>query len=125
MYSVKFIGLVACLLAVCVPSVHPQSCNLDNAELLQQRRLRQLRANIIAQLGLEEEPTNTPNITSAPPSSVELEKAMATWNALRSARASMEREQERKCRSDDFFAKPVTSFVGNMSPRGMYKPRIM
>ena len=125
MYSLKFIGLAACLLAVCVPSVHPQSCNLNNAELLLQRRLRKLRANIMAQLGLEEEPTGTPNVTSTPPSPVEMEAAMATWNALRNAKASMEREQERKCRSDDFFAKPVTSFVGTMSPQGMYKPLIM
>ena len=116
--SISFTCLAACLLVACVPSVHPQSCNLNNAELLRQRRMRTLRANILAQLGLSEEPTVTPNITETPPNS-ETDGLLETFRALRKASASMERERERRCHSDDFFAKPITSFVGSMSPQGI------
>ena len=111
--------LAACLLAACVPCVRSQSCNLNNAELLRQRRMRTLRTSIMAQLGLNGQPTpvptSTPNVTSAPPNS---EAVLETYRALRSASASLERERERKCHSEDFFAKPITSFVGSMTPEG-------
>ena len=118
MQSLMLACLMACLLAASVPSVHPQSCNLGNAELLRQRRMRTLRASILAQLGLNEQALSTPNVTSTPPSSETDAVVMETYRALRSASASLEREREKKCHSEDFFAKPITSFVGSMTPEG-------
>jgi len=70
------------------------------------------------QLGLNEQALSTPNVTSTPPSSETDAVVMETYRALRSASASLEREREKKCHSEDFFAKPITSFVGSMTPEG-------
>ena len=87
-----------------------QSCMLNDAELLKQRRLRTLRNSILAQLGISEPPTN---IATEP--LPEEESMKDAYIALRSASADLERENERRCHSEDFYAKPVTSFVGTLS----------
>lgn len=113
--------LAALLLAASIlVESQSSSCNLNDAELVRQRRLRNLKANILAQLGVDisEGINNTIPISTASGSPVSEESVRETFEALRSASASLERERERKCRSDDFFAKPVTSFVGVMAPEG-------
>ncbi len=109
----------ACLMAALAHS-QQQGCMLNDAEMLKQRRLRNLKTNILAQLGISEpelERNKTASQTPTP-SPAEEEAVRETFEALRNASVSLEREKERKCSSDDFFAKPVTSFVGLMQPEG-------
>lgn len=83
---------------------------LNDAELMKQRRIQTLRNSILAQLGVSDPDQNTDE------EPLPGEEAMKeTFNALRSASASLEREKERRCHSEDFYAKPVSSFVGIMS----------
>jgi hypothetical protein len=91
------------------------SCQLNNAELMKQRRIQTLRNSILAQLGVSG--PSPANNTEPLPGEEEMKE---TFNALRSASASLEREKEARCHSDDFYAKPVSSFVGFMSD-GKYK----
>ena len=91
------------------------SCQLNNAELMKQRRMQTLRNSILAQLGVSD--PSPANNTEPLPGEEEMKE---TFNALRSASASLEREKETRCHSDDFYAKPVSSFVGFMSD-GAYK----
>jgi hypothetical protein len=86
------------------------SCLLDDAELMKQRRIQTLKNSILAQLGVSDP---SPEADGDPlPGEEEMKE---TFNALRSASASLEREKEQRCHSDDFFAKPVSSFVGVIS----------
>ena len=91
-----------------------QSCLLNDAELLKQRRLRTLKNGILAQLGLSAPPAFNASVSLEGEESVK-----ATFNALRSASASLDKERESRCHSEDFYAKPVTSFVGLVS-EGMF-----
>ena len=93
------------------------SCLLNDAELMQQRRIQTLRNSILAQLGVNDPtPEDNSEHNSEPlPGEEEMKE---TFNALRSASASLEREKEQRCHSDDFYAKPVSSFVGIMSEGG-------
>ncbi len=110
--------VAAWLIAAFVHS-QQQGCMLNDAELLKQRRLRNLKTNILAQLGISE-PELQQNVTATPsPAPAEDEAVLETFEALRNASASLEKEKERKCSSEDFFAKPVTSFVGLMQPEGV------
>lgn len=83
---------------------------LNDAELMKQRRVQTLKNSILAQLGV----TDPGESTDDEPLPGE-EAMKETFNALRSASASLEREKERRCHSEDFYAKPVSSFVGIMS----------
>lgn len=86
------------------------SCLLNDVELMKQRRIQTLRNSILAQLGVSDP---DPAVASEPlPGEEEMKE---TFNALRSASASLEREKERRCHSEDFYAKPVSSFVGVVS----------
>lgn len=92
---------------------------LNDAELMKQRRIQTLKNSILAQLGVTD-PGETTEDEPLPG-----EEAMKeTFNALRSASASLEREKERRCHSEDFYAKPVSSFVGIMS-EGTNLPRVV
>ena len=83
---------------------------LDDEELMKQRRIQTLRNSILAQLGV----SDSDQERSSEPLPGE-EEMKETFNALRSASASLEREKDQRCHSDDFYAKPVSSFVGIMS----------
>ena len=69
-----------------------------------------LKNSILAQLGLSAPPAYNASVPLEGEESVK-----ATFNALRSASASLDRERESRCHSEDFYAKPVTSFVGVLS----------
>ena len=90
------------------------SCMLDDVELMKQTRINALKNSILAQLGVSE-PDQSADSEPLPGE----EEMMETFNALRSASASLEREKEQRCHSDDFYAKPVSSFVSVVS-EGMY-----
>ena len=83
---------------------------LNDAELMKQRRIQTLKNSILAQLGV----SDADQEANSEPLPGE-EEMKATFNALRSASASLDREKERRCHSDDFYAKPVSSFVGVVS----------
>ena len=88
------------------------SCGSLPASELIQRRKDSLRLNLIAQLGISEETEVNvqPNATAAPPSNATIEE----YEALVNASKSIEENSEKKCISEDFYAKPVTLFSGAM-----------
>ena len=95
---------------LCAQTVESSSCMLNDVELMKQRRIQSLKKSIMAQLGVSEADQEVGN--EPLPGEEEMK---ATFNALRSASASLDREKERRCHSDDFYAKPVSSFVGVVS----------
>ena len=104
-------SLYLLLVAVYFGAVNSSSsCQLNDVELMKQRRIQTLKNSILAQLGVSDPSPGTD--TEPLPGEEEMKE---TFNALRSASASLEREKEQRCHSDDFYAKPVSSFVGFMS----------
>ena len=94
----------------CGAASSSNSCLLNDEELMKQRRIQTLRNSIMAQLGVSD-PAPEGGDEPLP----DEEEMKETFHALRSASASLEREKEQRCHSDDFYAKPVSSFVGIMS----------
>ena len=93
-----------------------QSCgSLSEAELIK-RRIESVKLNLYAQLGitLEEQQSIPANATVAPPNNETLEE----YSALINASMTIEKNREKKCLSEDFYAKPVTFFAGSMSLDG-------
>lgn len=89
-----------------------QSCgSLSEAELIK-RRIESVKLNLYAQLGItQEEQEEIPeNATVAPPSNEMLEE----YSALVNASMAIEGNREKKCLSEDFYAKPVSFFAGSM-----------
>ena len=88
-----------------------QSCgSLTEAELIQ-RRIESVKLNLFAQLGITEEEESIPeNATVTPPTNATLEE----YSALVNASKSIEENREKKCLSEDFYAKPVSFFAGSM-----------
>lgn len=92
-------------------AAHAQSCGMQTEAELAQRRIDSLRINLNAQLGISQETQNIPeNATVAPPSNATIEEYIALVNASK----SIEENKEKKCVSEDFYAKPVTLFSGSM-----------
>ena len=84
------------------------SCTVShNVEQLRQIRLEQLKSNILAQLGFTEPPVAPPEEEGSG-SPIEQD---SDYDQLES-----ESIPEPKCTSGDFFAKPINSFVGVLSP---------
>jgi hypothetical protein len=92
---------------------------LNDAELMKQRRIQTLKNSILAQLGVSDAAQEADN--EPLPGEEEMK---ATFNALRSASASLDREKEKRCHSDDFYAKPVSSFVGVVSEDIVFGGRV-
>ena len=89
-----------------------QSCgSLSEAELIK-RKIESVKLNLYAQLGMtEEEQLSIPeNATVTPPSNETLEE----FRALVNASITIEENREKKCLSEDFYAKPVSFFAGSM-----------
>lgn len=92
-------------------AAHAQSCGSLTEDELIQRRINSLRTNVLAQLGLPEIPDPPPeNTTAAPPTNATVEEYRVLVNASR----SIEENREKKCVSEDFYAKPVSFFAGSM-----------
>lgn len=92
-------------------------CSAADEAYLKQRRIESLRANILAQLGMTEMPmeTNSTNTTEEPPSEKD-EHVKQAYEALINASKELERNRKDACQKQDFYAKPVTSFIGSMTP---------
>lgn len=94
-----------------------QCGGLAEDELIQ-RRINSIRLNLKAQLGIPEEPETIPeNVTVAPLTNATLEQ----YNTLVNASNSIEESRERKCVSEDFYAKPVSFFTGSIFLDGKQK----
>ena len=93
-------------------------CSDADEAFLKQRRIESLRANILAQLGMadiSQETANSTNTTDEPPSE-EDENVRQAYEALVNATKGLESSRSKACQPQDFYAKPVTSFIGSMTP---------
>lgn len=79
-------------------------------EEIRELRLEQLRNNILAQLGLTELPPPPPEDAGPPPAPDA--RILEDYEQLSRAAAN----SEPRCMSGDFYAKPINSFVGILSP---------
>lgn len=86
-------------------------CTSRNVEELRQLRLEQLKTNILAQLGFTEPPQQPPPATQPPPQEQDNEIEHSYQQLVQDASTS-----EAKCTSGDFYAKPINSFIGVLSP---------
>jgi len=82
-------------------------CSSHNSKELEHLRVEQLRLNILAQLGI----TDPPPQESTPPPEDEID-VLGNYDELYEASSST----EAKCTSGDFYAKPISSFVGVLTP---------
>ena len=108
----------ATLIVILVPFAHSSSCgSLSDAELVE-KRIESVKVNFFAQLGItaEEESAVPENATVSPPTNATLEE----YTALVNASVTIEKNREKKCTSDDFYAKPVSFFAGSMHLEGKH-----
>lgn len=84
------------------------SCSVADEELMKQKRIQGLRASILAQLGLKEPPPMPETPTVVPQAVLENFRIVSQMTNL------MEQERGKQCNSQDFYAHPVTSFVGSI-----------
>lgn len=92
-----------------------QCGGLAEDELIQ-RRIDSIRLNLIAQLGISDVPETTPeNVTVAPPTN---NATLEEYSTLVNASKSIEESREKKCVSEDFYAKPVSFFTGSIFLEG-------
>ena len=101
--------LLLLLLSLIAKIAMSQLCSVQEEEMLMRRRLQGLRAHILAQLGMTEPPPRM-NITTPKPEILE------AYKALTEATDSIERKKEKTCQSEEFYAQPINSFVGTMTP---------
>ena len=114
--------LLLCIAASLLCKRATGQCQPLEDSTLQARRLQSLRNNILAQLDLTEPLVPTPDVnattTTSPPQTPQDMAVVESFHALQMASNDLDREKEQKCHSDEFYAKPVTSFVGIMSEEG-------
>ena len=89
--------------------VASQVCSAANEALLKQRRMQSLRSVILAQLGMTEPP---PVGEKRPPSP----EIMEAYRAITEANLARKRVRDQTCRDRDFYAHPINSFVGTLTP---------
>lgn len=109
--------LASLLWLVSLHCVYSMGCSNTDEAFLKQRRIESLRANILAQLGMTDlsEEMNGTNTTEEPPSE-EDENVRQAYEALVNATKGLENTRSKACQPQDFYAKPVTSFIGTMTP---------
>lgn len=90
------------------------SCNAAHTpEEIRKLRLEQLKRNILAQMGYTE-PPEVPADAGPPPTLRDLDAdILDDYEELTSAAAAT---SEERCISGDFYAKPINSFIGFLSP---------
>ncbi len=96
----------------------PQSaCPLSGADekFLIQRRMQGLRASLLGQLGITSTNVSIPtNLTLS-------RDQLDIYSALTQAASSMEAERERRCQSEEIFAQPITTIVGEIQDSKLFK----
>lgn len=107
----RCLSLILILYVVCQSSA--QGCGSDSDAVMEQKRKQTIRTNILAQLNLADTPDLNATRTIG---DEESRTILAAYYALRNASESLEKDRERICRSQDFFAKPVTSFAAISPP---------
>ena len=111
----KAIALAHILILLRISTVFSQQqsgCPLSGADekFLIQRRMQGLRANLLAQLGLTSSnvPPSAENVTLT-------KDQMDAYLALTQAASSVDAERERRCQSDEIYAQPITTIVGEIN----------
>lgn len=104
-----FLSLQLLLCAATEDNAECTSCSNHSPEEIRQLRLDHVKQNILAQLGYTE-PPEVPD--DAPPPEEISTDILDDFEELTSAAA----DSEAKCISGDFYAKPINSFVGVLSP---------
>lgn len=108
--------LLGILWLTCIQQVQSIGCSTANEALLKQRRIDSLRANIFAQLGMIDSSSETENNATEVTEKPETEEdgnVRQAYNVLLNASINVEKKA---CQAQDFYAKPVTSFIGSMTP---------
>ena len=77
--------------------------------MLRQKRIQDLRMNILSQLGLTEPPPIPASPTVVPPEILDNFRVVSQITSL------MEEERDKQCNSKEFYAQPITSFVGSIN----------
>ena len=85
------------------------SCSAADEEMMRQKRIQGLRANILAQLGLSEPPPVPTTPMVVPQAVLENFRVVSQMTNL------MEQERDKQCNSQEFYAHPITSFVGSIN----------
>ena len=85
------------------------SCSATDEEMMKQKRIQGLRANILAQLGLTEPPPIPETPMVVPKSVLENFRVVSQMTNL------MEQERGKQCNVQEFYAHPITSFVGSIN----------
>lgn len=103
-----FVTVLACLMLSSRSAAQSGDCNSQDSDQLRELRLEQLRHNIRAQLGIT-------NITEPPegvdyPTEKDLDPEL-----LRSYERIADVEASSRCTTDDFYAKPINSFIGHFA----------
>ena len=93
-----------------------RNCSASHGlEEIRELRLKQLRTNILAQLGFTDPPTvQEPDEDDHTPSPEVEKEELELFQQFNDSFSGA--NLEHKCTSDEFYAKPITSFVGIMSP---------
>ena len=101
------------LCGLCLTLANSQpSCSAVDEEVIKQKRIQGLRASILAQLGLTEPPPIPETPVVVPPAVLENFRVVSQMTSL------MEREKDKQCNTQEFYAHPITSFVGSISGEG-------
>ena len=115
-----YIALSAAILLFASSQLAPlsratESCGSLAEEELIKKRIESLKVNLLAQLGISGVPAPLPeNATIPAPANATLEE----YGAIVNASKNIEENREKKCVSDDFYAKPVSFFSGSMMLEG-------
>ncbi len=103
--------LLGSLALVCESS----NCSASMLEELRQVRLEKLRENILAQLGYTEDPVAGEGDVVLPLTAEEEQQDLMVereyFDLINSSFS-----ESKKCNADEFYAKPITSFIGTLSP---------
>ena len=114
-YSSVVIIIIFLSITVYNCGVSSNGCATSQEDVeLRKARLDQLRGNILAQLGFAEPPQPEENVGIIPLTNEEEKKQNKTreeyWKLVEGT------SSEPKCITDGFYAKPISTFVGSISP---------
>ena len=105
-----YLALLTCSLAAGWSA--GQECGSHSKDEIRELRLEHLKTNIRAQLGLANIPEPPDDVPYPTEEDIEPE-LLQSYNQIIAVSKDVDATQ--KCTSDDFFAKPINSFIGHFS----------